>query len=210
MDFTTASNAGYWRTTDQVANIQASEGVTFSYWLYPRARHPVGEVFVKYGTTNEASWCTLLSQGQYTTGLRSYMRISGAYKNITVTTAQQPLNKWHHWIDTWEQSSGKRRLYRDGLVIKSQTNAGTLSGGTTASNIDLGGRPSYNYHANSVMDDIRIWNRYLPAEEAYQVYENSMRYDDPSLSFLQEALFTAGAAGGGAQSCNPCVLGSVI
>lgn len=82
------------------------------------------------------------------------------------TTATVSNNEWHHIAFTWVGSSGVVSIYIDGSLSKSSTT--TTNSFTLGTNTFLIGGPS-NYY-NGTIDEVRIYNRSLSADQVYQNY----------------------------------------
>ncbi len=60
---------------------------------------------------------------------------------------------WHHWAATFDSVSGKRRLYRDGILLVEDSVGAPYDG---AGSLSLGGLPGGSYF-NGAMQEIRLW-----------------------------------------------------
>jgi hypothetical protein len=73
-------------------------------------------------------------------------------------------NQWHHVAGVYNGS--KMDLYVDGKLDASQTASGSLN--VSATNVYIGGSPSQSF--NGLVDDVRIYNRALSADEIEALY----------------------------------------
>ena len=87
--------------------------------------------------------------------------------NIVGTTTITDTN-WHHLVFTYIQSSGQAYLYLDGTVDKDEVLTATM--GTFATNLKIGNRDIGGLPFNGTIDEVRIYNRALSAEEIKQSY----------------------------------------
>ena len=87
-------------------------------------------------------------------------------------TSSAPLkdNEWHHIAATF--GGGKRRFYIDGNKVQEENRGGSIK--ATGSQLVFGARdnsgnagnaPSIGNHSNTFLDDIRIYNRSISADE---------------------------------------------
>jgi hypothetical protein len=90
-----------------------------------------------------------------------------AYSNTKMVTGQ-----WYHLVGVVNDTSVL--LYVNGTL---QNSIGTLSGGVTSTNypLCLGVNPgsSYIYYFNGTMDEIRVYNRTLSADEILSMYNST-------------------------------------
>ncbi|HPP16893.1 MAG TPA: prepilin-type N-terminal cleavage/methylation domain-containing protein [Candidatus Paceibacterota bacterium] len=78
-------------------------------------------------------------------------------------------NNWYHLVGTFNASSSAMNLYING-ELKSTTNNAVL--GSNTSNVFLG-RYVAGYYLDGLIDEVRIYNRALSAEEIKRHYEES-------------------------------------
>jgi hypothetical protein len=89
------------------------------------------------------------------------------YTNQIEYTTSPHDNQWHYLATTWDGSVQK--LYYDGKLV----NSGDLSDSLSSSKkvLKLGARnDGNNEHFNGFIDEVKIWNYGLTAEEVYQDY----------------------------------------
>jgi hypothetical protein len=75
-------------------------------------------------------------------------------------------NLWHLYTATYDGSS--RKVYIDGVLRSTDIQTEPSNGGPITSNTNnlvFGGQPGYGEWAHAIMDDIRIYNRALSADE---------------------------------------------
>jgi hypothetical protein len=130
-------------------------------------------------TARDASGAELVSLGDYFS-----LRINAAgdgviaryYSGSTWTTlaAVQPLGtQWRHYAAAVE-ANGMIRLYIDGYEAASMPAASmTYSGLGAKTRMASHANGSSLYDYSGVLDDVRIYNRALQADEAYQLYRGS-------------------------------------
>jgi hypothetical protein len=88
--------------------------------------------------------------------LHFYINTNGNLRHLRVSGVLRE-GRWHHVAGTWDGIT--QRLYINGLEIARQRPGGVL-GNTSSVNVSLGSEP-----LNGMLDDVRIYNRKLNAEE---------------------------------------------
>ena len=141
-------------------NFSASSSATFSVWVYPQSFVSLNGIFSKYQTSGANGY---------------YLRISDS--NGTVRFGENPaieapnlltLNTWQHLSVT--VSGGQAVLYLNGVAVKS----GTVSWSTTSGYFSIGcdycssNDPQRFFQGK--LDDLRIYNRALSANEVFDLY----------------------------------------
>ncbi|MBF0122349.1 MAG: hypothetical protein HQL21_02935 [Candidatus Omnitrophica bacterium] len=76
---------------------------------------------------------------------------------------------WHHVAATYQ--NGQQRLYYDGALVASATFAGPLP--SNSSSVTIGGGEYGSYHHKWIgdVDEVRLYNRVLSADEVLRLYE---------------------------------------
>ncbi|MCD6274529.1 MAG: LamG domain-containing protein, partial [Candidatus Aenigmarchaeota archaeon] len=89
-----------------------------------------------------------------------------------------PDNTWHHFVGTYDGTYIK--IYKDGILKDSVSFPGTIH--ITDGNLVIGGRQDGSQQFNGTIDELRIYNKSLSAEEVKQRYLSTRaRYYDDSL-----------------------------
>ena len=93
--------------------------------------------------------------------------------NVIRTTATFSLNQWYHVVFTRDTTNGLR-LFVNGVneavtVVEGVKNpSGFIT--ISANPLEMGKYPSAGYYHNGLIDDVRIYNRALSAEEIQAIY----------------------------------------
>ncbi len=97
----------------------------------------------------------------------SYVYLTGV-ANHNWTAAPYNLNQWYHYVVTYDSAGGtdNTKIYRDGQIIKTFTDTGTLAQAT--GNLFIGYAGSY--FMNGFIDEVRVYNRALSASEVLAGY----------------------------------------
>ncbi|MFZ0034086.1 MAG: LamG-like jellyroll fold domain-containing protein [Sedimentisphaerales bacterium] len=91
----------------------------------------------------------------------------GQYSQLYSNKNSWNANEWYHITCTWDGTT--QAVYVNGALDKSQGQ--TYSGGWGTTYIGgVSGTPSYSF--NGVIDDVRVYNKALSAEEIWQLYHN--------------------------------------
>ena len=110
-----------------------------------------------------ADWGTALVNGKFVLG------VGAAGGDITVASSANINNgAWHHVAATRENTTGAMRVYVDGVL--SGTGTGPTGSRSWPTQLRIGGlQPGSNY-LNGVIDDVRLYDRVLSAEEIAETF----------------------------------------
>ncbi|MFQ5406303.1 MAG: LamG domain-containing protein, partial [Candidatus Micrarchaeia archaeon] len=89
-------------------------------------------------------------------------------------TVPDPQN-WHHFVGTYDSSISQQKLYVDGVLRQTKTATGTINPDTGS--VNIGKRESSTDpvdYFNGSIDEVRIWNRVLTAEEVNASFNSSL------------------------------------
>jgi parallel beta-helix repeat protein len=89
---------------------------------------------------------------------------------------------WHHVAYTY--TVGSQKLYRDGIEVGSTSYSD--SSGTNANPFYIGNYDPGRYSFNGTIDEVRIWNRSLTADEIKELYESRVSYGTQTNFTLSE------------------------
>jgi hypothetical protein len=91
------------------------------------------------------------------------------------------VDTWYHCAITYDDSTNQLRIYVDG---DEKNNTTVTSFTTNSSNFEISGTSGDASHSlDGVIDDVRIYDRALSAEEIKQVYESHICYEGSALEF---------------------------
>lgn len=165
--------------------------VTLSAWVYKTARAGCG------------GRDSIISKGDQGAGLHNYElliaddcsieSLSFRYYNGgwagTGDSTSLSLNRWYHLVASYNDSADRIDFYIDGVLRSSATT--TLSLLTNNQSLSIGARDSINNRFHGKIDDVRIYNRALSADEIHQLYvmgEGTTVGVDPTSDPLAEGL----------------------
>lgn len=150
------SNQSY---ANGVVDLKNSEAITMSFWFKPVKS--TGATFLVYSVPYQLYY--VLPDLYF--NINSAASSGSAQKNGL--TAGNFLNTWHHFAGVYDGNT--MFLYVDGQLAKSSV----FSNGPVFSNTNFtfGGSPVINYY-ESVLDDVRMYNRALSAEEVSYLFKH--------------------------------------
>lgn len=104
------------------------------------------------------------------------------------STSAMTLNKWFHYILTYDSSSKEKIIYRNGINVGNATasHGNTLYTGTY---LEIGRLDSLASQSKSIyVDELGVWNKILDVNEGSQLYNNGAGltypfYGDSALKF---------------------------
>lgn len=88
-----------------------------------------------------------------------------AWYNTSLSAGQ-----WYHIVGTYKQSGGVMKLYLDGVEVASGT--GVTAPAIGATTLVIGASAGF-YFVNSTIDEVRIYNRALTADEIEAIYNGT-------------------------------------
>ena len=144
-------------------NFSASSSATFSVWVYPQSFASLNGIFSKYQTSGANGYYLRINDSS------GGVRFGGDASAITVSNLLT-LNTWQHLSVT--VSGGQAVLYLNGVAVKS----GTVSWSTTSDYFSIGcgycqsGSTDTRRFFQGKLDDLRIYNRALSANEVFDLY----------------------------------------
>ena len=133
-------------------------------------------------------WCLVF--GVNGSGLQ--MRIAdGAKQYLSTTSPAKNDGNWHYAMGIVDRSASLLHLYIDGVEITPATSIAGLGSVTdTSTQVDfgaLGGANPSQFYTGS-LDDVRIYNRALSAQEVLDIYNNDVGPVKPAPSKIQITL----------------------
>ncbi|MBK9284614.1 MAG: T9SS type A sorting domain-containing protein [Sphingobacteriaceae bacterium] len=146
-------NAG----TAITSTLAASNKLTFEAWVYPTSLTGVKAVGGNHGTTGSGS-----TQFWIRTNNASFdFAVYGLVGNGYVSAGTATLNTWQHVAGTYDGTM--LRLYVNGVQVG--TNAYNSASVAASGKQVWFGQNGFNEEFNGSIDEVRIWNRALCAEE---------------------------------------------
>jgi hypothetical protein len=158
-----------------VANIR-TRGVTYSAWVKPSVIGPGAQrIFgqqISNGYSDYSSGGLGLSAGGCAQMIAYSDANPAAYVYATGTTVLGT-DKWYYLVGTYDPTDGKARIYVNGKLEGTPQTIGTFSRLYINASNKIGykdhSNANYNYY-KGIIDDIRIYNRVLKANEIALTY----------------------------------------
>ena len=113
--------------------------------------------------------------------------VTGNDASYIISAADRPRGTWHHLAVTYDRTTGVARVYLDGQLENTRTFTATPR---TSYDLYIGRRPWDGQRLKGHMDDIRVYNRALGAEEIWQLFQ--LQYD-----FITRVRYSNSPAGPG-------------
>lgn len=169
-------NVGSPASLDNIGNGTNGNGLTVSAWIFPRSdgQNAGGTIVGKGATGPTNGWYFAFSQ----TGLHGLVFIvdydSG---DLTKRCSGTPLslNAWSHVMLTWDGSTNasNAHIYINGLECASydvNNNGVTTRQPDESTEFSIGNLSDVNRTFDGTLDEVRVYNRILPAAEVRQLY----------------------------------------
>jgi len=165
--------------------------ITIEAWVKPIAFLGYLRIVDKTNSTGSSSWrgyALLVSQPNHYIYASFGMDGGTNAKTITPDNTVET-DKWQHFFAVYNNTTKKCTLYKNGEYISGQTQTTGVGNRVNPSNhLFLGIGTSNDGPFNGLIDEVRIYNRALSAEEILLHYNNSKHrfYDTGKMSILGE------------------------
>jgi hypothetical protein len=136
-------------------SLNPSNGITVMAWVYP-VQAVAGQNIVEKGANSQYRL-------RYDPNNFWFVYSNGSSYEIISSNTNLPLSTWSHVAVTFDGSGKISKIYYNGNLVNS-LNSNFTSLGTTTDQLTMGGE-SFNEYFNGTIDEVRIWNRALTAEE---------------------------------------------
>ena len=161
------------------SNLDAFTAFTFSTWI-----NPTSNPTVDYERFLEKDWMT---NGSFTFTTRSNLRVNFEAQNDAGTSVQVlttdtlPLNTWAYITAVWDGAN--ITIYINGMPKASGSFSGTL---TNNQYIRIGSHKGGTTGFHGLIDEVRIYNRALSAEEIRKQFSRGRRGVGPFITSFKE------------------------
>jgi hypothetical protein len=158
------NGANYIEAPDS-SSLDLNSQVTITAWINPSSVSAYNRIVAKSYTSNIAPWTMYGLLFDNANHLRLEIATSGTQNAVNgVTTI--PLNQWTFVAETYDGSTMK--VYVNGVLDNSTTHTGTID----TNNIPLSiGRSGFGLdYFKGTIDEVKIWNRALSADEIKKEY----------------------------------------
>ncbi|NOQ55625.1 MAG: hypothetical protein GQ477_02340, partial [Nanohaloarchaea archaeon] len=179
-----ASEADYHFWQQNTGGIQKFKSIVFSSFTFPSSAGtgftPCDDISHIAGYNDKK---LIISKGQDAYALEMSLdgsTLKGYINNSEITASVSAPLEWHHYALTYNGSNQKLYLYGN------QTNSTSLTGNinTNANNLTIG------KYFNGIIDEVRIYNRALTAEEINASYNAGLYRLEANLTDLEEGAYT--------------------
>jgi len=117
----------------------------------PSFHHIIGKTYGNYRLS--------VSSSGYTFRLDS--------NNLTTNSGTPVIGEWQHVVATWEPSTYTARVYVNGVLEQSVTDA-TVDWTYTSANFQIGNSPGESYYFNGKINAVKAYNKTITSEEVLQ------------------------------------------
>ena len=181
--FLTSRSLNFDGTDDYVnvpddSTLEVSTQLTLASWIKPTVLTSYRQIISRFGTSGQWSY----QYGLAPTGqLRVDLSGDGStYDSAVTSTAPITANTWQHVAVAYD--GGDVTFYVNGQAVHTDTVTPTsiYTNGTT--DLSLGRDPAPTQYFSGAIDDARVYNRALSAEEVKALYSTTQTWSTPSTS----------------------------
>jgi hypothetical protein len=140
------------------ASLNITDMITIEVWVKPNNLYQWAGIVEKRGSGYDG-YAMLMWNTNYI-----FMELTGL--GVKVISSSLEAGKWYHLVGTWRGDTGEACFYTNGQLTSSQTRTGINP--TNNSRLFIGCRGQNdkpNYYFNGFIDEVRIYNRALSANE---------------------------------------------
>jgi len=177
---------------DSLMNTQT---VSVEAWIRTNALSQNGFIFEKGNVNTQYALFQEASNIVWRQNFGTTAGDSSSYTNLVVSNSQyMNTTDWAHIVGTY--SSGSRNLYINGMLVASDTQAGTINTNANGSSIGVygGSNGGRGYWYNGDIGEVRVYARALPASEVLSNYNNTRKRYQQSPTSVPSAPASASAA----------------
>ena len=157
-----------------IGDIPTPTSFTISAWIYPTTI-PNGSdwdwLIVDKGAT-EYNFMIRGSGGAIPGSLMGTAADQQIYDALFNFSSPENLDKWYHVAFVFDNNADTNYLYRNGVQVNSTSNTASIT--DTANSLLIGMDNNFGVF-NGTIDEVRIWNRSLSADEVSQMYMTNLQ-----------------------------------
>jgi hypothetical protein len=139
------------------SSLNLTDAITVEAWIKPVSVVGTHSLFIDKDYSS--AWALNFNVGDR---IKYYM-VTSVNNEIVGAAGTITLNKWHHVVMTYDSSSGAWVSYINGVQDIDETLSGSIS--TSTQNLIFGRDSAGIYPFDGLIDEVRIYNRALSAEE---------------------------------------------
>ncbi|TCK64785.1 putative secreted protein (Por secretion system target) [Winogradskyella wandonensis] len=149
---------------------------TLEGWIYPTGSNPGGDVVIDKWSGNSFfdEYSIFIFGGNY------FAEVTTTAGNFSVNGGPVTLNQWTHIAGVYDQTNGTLAIYINGVLQNTVTDITGTSLNTTNNTI-LGGVDWGNATFTGTIDELRIWDRALTAQEIADQRSQILSADEANL-----------------------------
>jgi len=145
------------------ASLDITDEITIEFWIYPLSKPGYSWIIGKGGGWNRPGWCI-----QYNKGYIVIYVGDGTNEVNNWALDAVPTNKWTHYAVTFNKEEGLFRPYINGEPTGHNVEWDYIR--TNDIDLFIGMADKNTLHFNGTIDEVRIYNRALSAEEIIQLF----------------------------------------
>lgn len=152
----------------------ANRSFSIDFWL---KRGAAGQQYVVSQGESDATGQTLHI------GFREDNKFTFAFWGDDIDTAAgYDDTAWHHWAVTYDETTGAKKIYRDGILVKT----GTANGSYTGNGTLFIGKRFDGYNFKGELDELRIWGEARTEKQIRETMHNTLAdIPDELLAYYQ-------------------------
>jgi len=158
-------------------------GITVLAWIYPINISYYTDPITCYVVVAGNSYLFRIDGFGEGSKLSWFVYIDNAIEPRLSSTYVLSLNTWYHVAGVYNSSNGFMGLYINGALNNSRTRTGTPTLGYF-SVVNVGARPEGTCFFYGLIDEVRIYNRALTADEIYEIYSKGTFIKDGLVLYL--------------------------
>ena len=160
----------------QVSNsaiLNITDAITVEAWVYNTRTYGGASYDQIFGKAMDVAYSAYWQQSSGIIVFRLYLAATSTDKVQRNLNANQKIevNVWKHLVFTYNGSTMK--IYVNGSLDNTVNYSGSI--GTNADYFGIGKDPDRNYYFTGLIDEVRIYNRALSADEVMQHYQQTRR-----------------------------------
>lgn len=146
---------------------------TVCSWVYPQS-NGLYQRIITTPSGNTHKWLLTFSD---TVSNSQFIFSRNSGSEMGTGTGATSLNTWHHVCGVWDGTTSS--VYLDGVSKSNSVEVGWVYG--AGSGLSIGRRHDNNYYFQGRLDEVRVYNRALSAEEIAKLYKSTAP-DNPDTS----------------------------
>ncbi len=161
------------------SSLNLTDEITVEFWLYLRSAIQVDTRFISKSVSawEIDSWGTNIV----------FIAPPGTTQTVVFPSSKTPLNQWNHIVVTVKSgSTNKNQAYVNGINVTTGRNSATIPDNLTRS-LQFGGTSAWAGKLfNGSLDEVRIYNRVLTAEEIRRHFSKGRGGTSPFITSFRE------------------------